>query len=363
MDFIIINSGKGKKIILSLNIIYGIGIIFFFVFQCFFLNSCTTCNTIQSNNRPQNIDTSNIVKNTKITYNPIDTILVKKQLKHIIHDSASVKWPVNTICPLPGAILPFNRIVAYYGNFYSIHMGILGEYEPEEMLKHLNEDVMKWQKADSLTPVIPALDYIAVSAQGSPGKENKYRLRMPFTQIDKAIAIAKRINALVFLDVQVGQSTLKEEIPLLEQYLKLPNVHLAIDPEFSMKTNRKPGSIIGTFDADDINFVTDYLTTLVHKDSIPPKILVVHRFTKGMITNYRKIKLNSEVQIVINMDGWGTPAKKISTYNEYESNEPVQFTGFKIFYKNDISTNPGNRIMTPEEILHLYPSPIFITYQ
>ena len=29
--------------------------------------------------------------------------------------------------PNPGALLPFHRIVAYYGNFYSTHMGVLGE--------------------------------------------------------------------------------------------------------------------------------------------------------------------------------------------------------------------------------------------
>src|SRR5207247_4348403 len=100
------------------------------------------------------------------------------------------RWPVKTAYPIPGAILPFKRIVAYYGNLYSKNMGILGEYPPDEMLKRLNAEIKKWQAADSTTPVQPALHYIAVTAQGSPGKDGKYRLRMPFKHIDSILGIA-----------------------------------------------------------------------------------------------------------------------------------------------------------------------------
>src|SRR6516225_9151195 len=127
--------------------------------------------------------------------------------------------------------------------------------------------------------VRPALHYIAVTAQGYPGKGGKYRLRMPFKQIDSIIRIAARIDALVFLDIQVGLSNVQEEIPALEPYLKMPQVHLGIDPEFSMKTGKKPGTVIGTMDAADINFVSTYLSNLVKTNQLPPKILVVHRFT------------------------------------------------------------------------------------
>ena len=77
---------------------------------------------------------------------------------------------------------------------------------------------------------------------------------MPFKQIDSILRIAARINAIVFLDIQVGMSTVQEEIPLLENYLKMPQVHLGIDPEFSMKTGKVPGSVIGTMDASRCQF-------------------------------------------------------------------------------------------------------------
>jgi hypothetical protein len=57
---------------------------------------------------------------------------------------------------------------------------------------------------------------------------------MPHKQIDTIISWAKPINALV-LDIQVGHSSVKAEVAELEKYLAMPNVHLGIDPEFSMK--------------------------------------------------------------------------------------------------------------------------------
>ena len=271
-------------------------------------------------------------------------------------------WPVKTVYPNAGALLPFNRIVAYYGNLYSTKMGVLGEYPENQMLQMLRGEVSKWQIADPATPVIPALDYIAVVAQGSPGDSGMYRTRMPFSEIDKVIAMAAKINGIVFLDVQVGLSNVQTEVPLLQKYLKMPNVHLAIDPEFSMKTGAHPGTVIGTFDASDINFVSNYLANLVTENNLPPKILVVHRFTQGMVTNYKQIKTMPQVQIVMNMDGWGDPAHKLATYQQFIYSEPVQFTGFKLFYKNDILV-PGSSMMTPTELMKLNPEPIYIQYQ
>lgn len=296
------------------------------------------------------------------TIAPLDTMAYQKYMHAMVNGDSSGKWPVKHTYPLPGALLPFNRIVAYYGNLYSKNMGVLGEYPRKQMLDKLKVEVTKWQAADSTVKVIPALHYIAVTAQGYPGKGNKYRLRMPFKQIDSILSMAKEINALVFIDVQVGHSTIEEELPLFEQYLKMANVHFGMDPEFSMKGGQKPGAAIGTFDAADINFVVNYLAKIVKENKIPPKILVVHRFTQAMVTNYSKIKLQSEVQVVMDMDGWGHQARKINTYKMFVYREPVQFTGFKLFYKNDLREDKSH-LMTPEEVLKLKPKPLYIQYQ
>jgi len=90
-------------------------------------------------------------------------------------------------------------------------------------------------------------------------------------------------------------------------------------------------------------------------------VLVIHRFTKNMVTNYKNIKIRPEVQVVMDMDGWGGPTLKYSTYKQWISREPVQFTGFKLFYKNDVRNN--QRMLTPKEVLALKPQPVYIQYQ
>ncbi len=292
----------------------------------------------------------------------LDTAAYNRILKELANGDTTGKWPAKAPYPLPGAVLPFHRIVAFYGNLYSKRMGILGEIPKEEMLKKLQGEVAKWQAADKSLPVIPALHYVAVTAQGAPGKDRMYRARMPFKQIDTILNWAKEINALVFLDIQVGHSTVKNEVPQLEPYLKMPNVNLGIDPEFSMKGGEVPGSKIGTYNADDVNNAIDFLADIVRKNNLPPKILIVHRFTEGMIRGYDKIKKVPEVQIVMDMDGWGDKTLKKSSYILYIHNNPVEFAGFKLFYKNDIRKDP-NGMYTPEEVLKFTPKPIYIQYQ
>lgn len=291
----------------------------------------------------------------------IDKALYDSLQMHLVANKPTAAWPVKTDYPAPGAVFPFKRIVAFYGNFYSKGMGILGELPPDEMLQKLQQEVARWQAADTAIPVQPAIHYIAVTAQRNPGKGNKYRLRMPFTQIDHAIELANKINALVFLDVQTGHSSLREELPELEPYLKMPNVHLGIDPEFAMPAGRVPSSVIGSFDAADVNYATSFLDSMVSRYGVPPKVLVVHRFTKGMLTNSKNIKMSPNVQVVIDMDGWGFPAKKKSSYELAITREPVQYAGFKLFYKND--TKGSYRLMEPADVLGLYPSPVYIQYQ
>ena len=272
------------------------------------------------------------------------------------------KWPVDAPEPLAGSLLPEKRIVAFYGNPLSKRMGILGELPTDEMLAKLDREVAAWNAADPDTPVQPALQLIAVVAQGSPGTAGKYRARMDSALIEKVYGWAKSRNAILFLDVQVGQGTLEEELPRLTPFLARPDVHLAIDPEFSMKHGHVPGTRIGTFDASDVNYASSLLQDLVAREHLPPKILVVHRFTRDMLTGYKRIKLDPRVQIVIDMDGWGPPHLKRESYRAYVYNYPVEYTGFKLFYRND-TKKKGSRLMTPAEVLQLNPRPLYIQYQ
>ena len=325
----------------------------------------TSCSSTQPGEEKKGDSTSSTspAKVVQPWQKPLDSALYDKLNMALANGDTTGKWPAKTVYPLPGAILPFNRVVAYYGNLYSKKMGILGELPKNEMLAKLKAECEKWQSADSSIPVIPALHYVSITAQGAPGKDGKYRLRMPHAQIDTIVKWANEINGLAFVDVQVAQSNLQTEVPSLEPYMMMPNVHLGIDPEFSMKNGERPGTVIGTFNADDINYTIDYLAGIVKKNNLPPKILVIHRFTQGMVRMYQNIKKVPEVQVVIDMDGWGDKILKKSSYILYVYREPVQYTGFKLFYKNDIKKGGQAQFYSPEELLQFTPKPIYIQYQ
>lgn len=291
-----------------------------------------------------------------------DSIDYNRRMKALIETDSLGRWKnLKTPYPLPGAILPYKRVVAFYGNLYSKRMGVLGELPKSQMLEKLKEENKRWAEADTTIPTIPALHYVAITAQGKPGKQNLYRQRMPHKQIDTILSWARSIEGIVFLDIQIGHSSLPAEVATLTKYLKQPEVHLAIDPEFALKDGVVPGRKIGTLSADEINTVIDTMQRIVRENKLPPKILVVHRFTQKMVTDYQNIKTCPEVQVVMHMDGWGGKALKRSSYRMAIYREPVQFTGFKLFYKHD--SRGGSTMLAPEEILQLTPKPVYIQYQ
>jgi hypothetical protein len=269
----------------------------------------------------------------------------------------SARWPVKGPAVLPGSLLPEHRIVAFYGNPKSTRMGILGQIPPEEMLPKLERTATEWAEADPGRPVMPALHLIATVAQGKPGPGEKYRLRHSDQLIEQVLGWAEPRGWLVFLDVQIGHSSVPDELPHLVKYLERPYVHLALDPEFAMKLGGIPGRRIGTLDATDVNYAVRLLADIVDRKKVPPKVLVVHRFTQRMLTNHDKITLDPRVQVVVDMDGFGAPYLKEDAYKFFIVPEPVQFTGFKLFFKND------KPMMTPEQVIRLWPVPYYIQYQ
>lgn len=306
---------------------------------------------------------------------PADTANLHLLSARTRHDSSSYRsairagarklptWPAAPAA-LAGALLPGHRIVAFYGNPLSKKMGVLGEYPPDVMLAKLDQTVDEWRRADPSTPVQPALHLIAVVAQGTPGKDGMYRLRMDTALIEKVYGWAQQRHALLFLDIQVGHSTLQQELPRLLPFLSRPDVHLAIDPEFSMHYEREglvPGTKIGEMQAADVDYAVRTLSQLVAEKHLPPKLLIVHRFTRKMVPDASKIQLDPRVQVVMDMDGWGPPWLKFDSYRDYEVAEPVEYTGFKLFFHNDVKK--GDPLLTPVEVLRLLPHPLYIQYQ
>jgi hypothetical protein len=259
--------------------------------------------------------------------------------------------------PPPGAILPARRIVSYYGNPLSSGMGVLGEQPPEKLFPRLKQQADAYKSADRSRPVTPALELVTVVAQADPGLDGLYRLRMDTELIEKVSRWAEEQGFLLILDVQTGWSNVDDEVRWLLPFLKRPHVHLALDPEFAMPRGQKPGARIGTMDAKAINSAMRTLGQLIESENLPPKMLLVHRFTEDMVTNYRQIQTDPRVQVVMVMDGFGNPSIKSRQYDALVVDQRVQYTGFKLFYRHD------EPLMTPEQVLLLDPPPDLIIYQ
>lgn len=255
----------------------------------------------------------------------------------------------------PGSILATKRLVNYYGNPYTAAMGVLGRYDPETVVAKLKEQAAEYAALSS-KPVQPALHFIATVAQAGAGSDGMYRGRMPMSLIQEWADLAERHGLLFFIDLQPGRSTVQAEVNAILPLLDRPHVHLALDPEFNMWGSQVPGQEIGHMTADEINWAVGTLSQIVASKGLPNKILIVHQFTEGMIVGKTSIATDPNVDIVIDMDGFGGSHAKISKYNFVQS-VPVQFAGIKLFYREDTD------LISPERIMSLDPVPDVIIYQ
>ncbi len=250
-----------------------------------------------------------------------------------------------------------NRLVAYYGHPYVAEMGILGEYDPKEMMAKLKEQAAVYSELDPERPAIPTIEFIASVAQRDPGEDGLYVTQTPKEEIDKYLELAKKNDALLILDVQLGRATVMQEVEILAEYLKEPNVHLAIDTEYSIDEGEIPGQDLGEVDGAEIQEAVEYLDKLVEEENIPDKILMVHQFEAEIVTNKPSIQPTDNVEVVLHADGFGGPDAKAVKYDFLVRQEPIQYGGFKVFYKQDTP------VLEPEEVLQLDPAPAIVTYQ
>jgi len=265
---------------------------------------------------------------------------------------------VPTLAPRPAGLLPEHRILSFYGNPLAKEMGILGELPSEQMLARLKQQMAAYAVTDASRPFVPALELVTPAAQGWAGEDGLYRARMKPEVIEQVANWAEANDALLILDVQIGLSTVPEEVEALIPYLRRPYVHLALDPEFAIPSGHIPGEVVGTLDASTIDGVVRTLSELVASEHLPPKILVVHRFTDSMVTNAWEIAHSDpNVQIVVTMDGFGPPALKLAQYRSYVHDQGVQYSGIKLFYHHDVP------LLTPKDVLGLDPSPDLVIYQ
>lgn len=257
----------------------------------------------------------------------------------------------------PGGIFPEYRVLTFYGFPNDSNMGILGQFDPEDLLDELRQQAAEYEEADPTRPVLIALEVIASVAQTEPQADGSYLLDAPSALLDEYTEFAEENDILLIFDVQVGYRTVEQEVEGLRPWLEKPFVHLAIDPEFAMRDGEIPGEHIGQIDGSDVTWAQNYLAQLSAELGIPPKILIVHQFLESMIENKDTIEMVTGVQLVIDSDGFGPPADKRNTYGVTNGANPIEYNGLKLFYEQD------NPLMTAADVLELSPIPDLIIYQ
>jgi len=255
------------------------------------------------------------------------------------------------------ALLPDYRIVAFYGHPHTPDLGILGQYNKDDLLDQLTEEIGGYERADPNRPIMPAFEMIASVAQSDPGPDGTYLAQTDEATIRDYIRFTQQHGMILILDIQMGRTSVRDEWAIISKYMNEPNVHLAIDPEFTLGPDQLPSVDIGSVDAADVNYVQQELAKIVEENHLPPKLLIVHRFTDGMLTNADKLKTVEGIQIVIDADGFGDPPTKQQTYELYARDGNVDYAGIKLFYDQD------HPLMQPGEVLDLDPAPDFVLYQ
>jgi hypothetical protein len=258
---------------------------------------------------------------------------------------------------LPGGgreLFPSHRIVAFYGAPQTVELGELGVGTPDQAGKKLLKQMRAYRRGGR--KLLPAMELIAVVASNAPEPDNSYSYKQSYATVKRFLAAARKIGALLILDIQPGHADFLKLTKHFARFLREPDVGLALDPEWATP-DAVPGKVIGSTDAATVNRVSRYLARVVEKYKLPEKLLVVHQFTESMIRDKQALRRRSGVALVLNVDGFGDQPNKISKYNAFTHPRTRFRSGYKLFYKED--TN----LMTPRQVLRLRPRPDLVIYE
>jgi hypothetical protein len=234
-------------------------------------------------------------------------------------------------------------------------MGILGERAGHARVEGLRQQAAAYAKLTSKS-ILPAYHLVAVVAQCTPGADGLWRRRETEDVIRSLLDESRANGFRLVLDIQPGRSTVAAEVAALESFLLEPDVDLGLDPEYGMADCEVPGREIGSLRAADVNAALDRLEAIIAARRLPRKMLMVHQFRLDMLPDKARIRKSAVVDLVLNMDGFGSQSLKRSSYQAV-MRQPLQFAGIKLFYRQD------TRLFTPLQVMALKPTPSVIVYQ
>jgi hypothetical protein len=255
-------------------------------------------------------------------------------------------------------IFPKYRVVAYYGAAYDGALGVLGATNPDQMADKLALQAAAY--APYGKPVLTCFELITTVANATPGSDGMYSSLGKPDMVAEYLAAARRHKSLLLLDLQPGKANFLDQLKHYEQFLKEPEVGVALDAEWRTPDSR-PGKTLGHTSAAEINAVGDYLAGITKRYNLPQKLLVLHQFRVSMIPDRNQVKDWPELAETLQMDGTGIGPNgnndKLKVYSILVPENTRFYPGFKVFYKQDYDP------LSPAQVMRLKPPPVFISYQ
>jgi hypothetical protein len=262
---------------------------------------------------------------------------------------------------LPGGgqdIVPMHRIVALYGRPGVPSLGALGAQGLSASIARARQLAAPY-RALSKAPVVPTFEIIASVATAAPGPDEGYSNEAPAASLRPWVQAAAAAGMYVILDLQPGRDSFLAQAKVYQSLLSLPNVGLALDPEWKLQPGQLPLHQIGSVSISEVNSVVDWLAGLTARCRLPQKLLVLHEFKIGEIINQQSLDTrHDDLAIVMDMDGQGTPAVKQQTWNATTAAAPpgVPF-GWKNFFRTD------QPMLSPSQTMAKSPQPVMISYE
>jgi hypothetical protein len=262
---------------------------------------------------------------------------------------------------LPGGgqvLFPGRLLVALYGHPGAPGLGALGQQGLQASITRARNAAAPY-RALSRVPVIPAFEIIATVAQAHPGTDGNYSYQSTVASLRPWVRRATAAGMYVILDLQPGRASLLAQARKYQTLLELPDVGLALDPEWKLAPGQLPLRQIGSVSISEVNSVVRWLADLTAQYRLPQKLLVLHQFKLSMIRDEHKLDTRyDDLAILIHMDGQGTPANKQQTWEAVTRAAPAGvFFGWKNFYAKD------HPMISPQLTMARTPRPSMISYQ
>ncbi|MCU1403848.1 MAG: hypothetical protein JWQ43_151 [Glaciihabitans sp.] len=263
---------------------------------------------------------------------------------------------------LPGGgqlLFPEHQFVALYGTPGTGSLGVLGEQDAAGAVQRTTDMAATYQPLTDKS-VVPMFEIIATVAAGDAGPDGNYSNELDPAKLRPWIDAASEAGIYVVLDLQPGRTDFLTQAKQYESLLALPNVGLAIDPEWRLAADQVPLRQIGSVGAAEVNSVTEWLADLTNKNGLPQKMFVLHQFQLRMLQDRTAINTgHPELAMAIHADGQGSQPDKQATWRALHQDAPANIAwGWKNFYDEDTP------MLTPEQTMgDVSPLPDLITYQ